>query len=67
VAVVCCAVLDASGGVAGLDWLDGPALLVGGVRRTGELAAPVARLVDHADPAPLLTLTTTWGLRPGPP
>ncbi|MEE4544712.1 hypothetical protein V2S66_22400 [Streptomyces sp. V4-01] len=67
VAAVCCAVLDTAGGVAGLDWLDGPALLVGGVRRTSELAGPVARLVDHADPAPLRDLTAAWGVRADAP
>jgi hypothetical protein len=67
VAAVCCAVLDTAGGVAGLDWLDGPALLVGGVRRTSDLAGPVARLVDHADPAPLRELAASWGVRPDSP
>ncbi|SEO48544.1 hypothetical protein SAMN05216267_10281 [Actinacidiphila rubida] len=52
VAVVCCAALDSAGARPGLDWLDGPALLVGGSRRT-DLAAPVLRLVEHGDPAPL--------------
>jgi len=51
-AVVCCAALDAAGARPGLDWLDGPALLISGTRRT-DLGAPVLRLVEHGNPAPL--------------
>ncbi|NEE27230.1 hypothetical protein G3M53_17360, partial [Streptomyces sp. SID7982] len=32
-AMVCCAAVDTAGAAPGLDWLDGPALLVGGERR----------------------------------
>lgn len=31
-AMVCCAAMDTAGAAPGLDWLDGPALLVDGVR-----------------------------------
>jgi hypothetical protein len=37
------------------------------VRRTSELAGPVARLVDHGDAAPLRDLTAAWGVRPDAP
>lgn len=51
-AMVCCAAVDAGGAVPGLDWLDGPVLLVAGVRRS-DLAQPVVRLVEQGDAAPL--------------
>lgn len=50
-ALVCCAAIDSAGAAAGLDWLDGPTLLVAGARRT-DLASPVLRLVENGDPAP---------------
>jgi hypothetical protein len=65
-AAVCCAALDTAGAEAGLDWLDGPTLLVGGARRT-DLTGPVLRLVEHADPAPLRDLLPTLGVRPDDP
>ena len=34
-AMVCCAAVDTAGAAPGLDWLDGPALLVDGERRGG--------------------------------
>ncbi|MEU6972559.1 hypothetical protein AB0A71_33540 [Kitasatospora aureofaciens] len=51
-AMVCCAAVDTAGGVPGLDWLDGPVLLLGGVRRT-DLAAPVAQAVEQGQDGPL--------------
>ncbi len=38
-AMVCCAAVDTAGAAPGLDWLDGPTLLVDGVRRSGPGAA----------------------------
>ncbi|MEU9045116.1 MULTISPECIES: hypothetical protein [unclassified Kitasatospora] len=51
-AMVCCAAVDTAGGVPGLDWLDGPVLLLGGVRRT-DLAGPVAQAVEQGQDGPL--------------
>ncbi|MHA6761132.1 hypothetical protein [Streptacidiphilus sp. PAMC 29251] len=51
-ALVCSAAVESGAAEAGLDWLDGPVLLVGGVRRT-DLAAPIALAVDHGDDKPL--------------
>ncbi|MFE9422501.1 hypothetical protein ACFYNO_06000 [Kitasatospora sp. NPDC006697] len=45
-AMVCCAAVDGAGGRPGLDWLDGPVLLLGGVRR-GDLADPVVEAVEQ--------------------
>ncbi|MFE6868910.1 hypothetical protein ACFVFS_20410 [Kitasatospora sp. NPDC057692] len=51
-AMVCCAAVDTAGAVPGLDWLDGPVLLLGGVRRT-DLAEPVAQAVEQGQDGPL--------------
>ncbi|MEU1287273.1 hypothetical protein [Kitasatospora sp. NPDC005856] len=51
-AMVCCAAVDTAGGAPGLDWLDGPVLLLGGVRRT-DLAGPVAQAVEQGQDGPL--------------
>ncbi|MFB7616968.1 hypothetical protein [Kitasatospora sp. NPDC056181] len=51
-AMVCCAAVDTAGATPGLDWLDGPVLLIGGVRRT-DLAAPVAQAVEQGQDGPL--------------
>ncbi|MEV7186481.1 hypothetical protein [Kitasatospora sp. NPDC093102] len=51
-AMVCCAAVDTTGGAPGLDWLDGPVLLLGGVRRT-DLAGPVAQAVEQGQDGPL--------------
>ncbi|MFF0411463.1 hypothetical protein ACFYUY_13565 [Kitasatospora sp. NPDC004745] len=51
-AMVCCAAVDTAGGRPGLDWLDGPVLLLGGVRRT-DLAGPVAQAVEQGQDGPL--------------
>ncbi|MFJ9693072.1 hypothetical protein [Kitasatospora sp. NPDC101183] len=51
-AMVCCAAVDTAGGAPGLDWLDGPVLLVRGVRRT-DLAGPVAQAVEQGQDGPL--------------
>ncbi|MET8622314.1 hypothetical protein ABZW30_00890 [Kitasatospora sp. NPDC004669] len=51
-AMVSCAAVDTAGGAPGLDWLDGPVLLLGGVRRT-DLAGPVAQAVEQGQDGPL--------------
>ncbi|MCZ4123964.1 hypothetical protein [Streptomyces sp. H39-S7] len=61
-AMVCCAAVDTAGATAGLDWLDGPALLVNGARRA-DLAWPVLRLVENGDAAPLRSWLTAVGVR----
>ncbi|MFC1410126.1 hypothetical protein ACEZCY_12740 [Streptacidiphilus sp. N1-12] len=61
-ALVCCAAVDSGAAEPGLDWLDGPVLLVGGVRRT-DLAAPVALAVEHGDDRPLRAWLDEIGIR----
>ncbi|MEW9517840.1 hypothetical protein [Streptomyces tubercidicus] len=65
-AMVCCAAVDTAGAVPGLDWLDGPALLVDGARRC-DLGRPVLSLVDDGDAEPLRGWLTTIGVRPEKP
>lgn len=65
-AMVCCAAVDTAGAAPGLDWLDGPALLVGGERRA-DLAAPVLSLVEDGDPDPLLSWLAEVGVRTDKP
>ncbi|MGV9881717.1 hypothetical protein [Streptomyces sp. NPDC003006] len=61
-AMVCCAAVDTAGAVPGLDWLDGPALLVDG-ERAADLAPRVLRLVEHGDPSALREWLTRLGVR----
>jgi hypothetical protein len=61
-ALVCCAAIDTAGATAGLDWLDGPTLLVAGARRT-DLAWPVHRLVDDGDADPIRAWLSAVGVR----
>ncbi|MFD3941708.1 hypothetical protein [Streptomyces sp. NPDC058579] len=65
-AMVCCAAVDTAGAAPGLDWLDGPALLVGGVRST-DLTARVLALVEDGDPDPLSAWLAETGVRPEKP
>ncbi|WP_405821236.1 hypothetical protein OG705_16450 [Streptomyces sp. NBC_00838] len=65
-AMVCCAAVDTAGAAPGLDWLDGPALLMGGVRRT-DLAGGVLSLVEDGDVEPLRTWLASTGVRPEKP
>ncbi|WP_059009759.1 M48 family metalloprotease [Streptomyces specialis] len=65
-AAVCCAAADTSNAAPGLDWLDGPVLLLDGRRHDG-LSAPVHSLVDDGDPAPLLDWLAHAGVRPDKP
>lgn len=64
--MVCCAAVDTAGAAPGLDWLDGPALLVGGERRA-DLATPVLSLVEDGDPDPLLSWLAEVGVRSDKP
>ncbi|MFD7666381.1 hypothetical protein [Streptomyces sp. NPDC059788] len=65
-AMVCCAAVDTAGAAPGLDWLDGPVLLVDGVRRS-DLGHPVLRLVDDGDAGPLGDWLGEVGVRPEKP
>lgn len=65
-AMVCCAAVDTAGAAPGLDWLDGPALLVDGERRA-DLAVPVLSLVEDGDPDPLRSWLTEVGVRSDKP
>ncbi|WP_030193589.1 membrane protein [Streptomyces sp. NRRL S-87] len=65
-AMVCCAAVDTAGAAPGLDWLDGPALLVGGARRT-DLTPRVLSLVEDGDPDPLRSWLAELGVRPEKP
>ncbi|MDX3615800.1 hypothetical protein PV678_24335, partial [Streptomyces europaeiscabiei] len=61
-AMVCCAAMDTAGATPGLDWLDGPSLLVDGVR-AADLAPRVLTLVEDGDPAPLRDWLSRLGVR----
>ncbi|MEV6023083.1 hypothetical protein [Streptomyces sp. NPDC052036] len=61
-AMVCCAAMDTAGAVPGLDWLDGPSLLVRG-ERTVDLAPRVLTLVEEGDPGPLYAWLLNLGVR----
>ncbi|MFF4318663.1 hypothetical protein [Streptomyces sp. NPDC001568] len=65
-ALVCCAAVDSAGAGPGLDWLDGPVLLVGGERRS-DLAPRVLSLVEDGDPGPLRDWLAELGVRPDKP
>lgn len=65
-AMVCCAAVDTAGAAPGLDWLDGPALLINGERRA-DLGARVLSLTEDGDAAPLRTWLSTLGVRPEKP
>ncbi len=65
-AMVCCAAMDTAGATPGLDWLDGPALLINGERAT-DLGPRVLALVENGDPVPLRTWLVDSGIRPEKP
>ncbi|MFB7941682.1 hypothetical protein [Streptomyces sp. NPDC056049] len=65
-ALVCCAAVDTTGAAPGLDWLDGPMLLVDG-ERAADLGPRVLALVEEGDPAPLRAWLSTTGVRPEKP
>jgi hypothetical protein len=64
--MVCCAAMDTAGAQPGLDWLDGPTLLIGGERAT-DLAPRVLSLVEDGDPDPLRAWLSDLGIRPEKP
>lgn len=66
VAMVCCTAVDSAGAEPGLDWLDGPALLMDGERRA-DLLAPVLSLVEEGDAKPLRVWLGSLGVRPESP
>ncbi|GAA3010778.1 hypothetical protein [Streptomyces fulvorobeus] len=66
VAMVCCAAVDTAGAAPGLDWLDGPALLVDG-QRPADPGGPVLTLVEDGDAEPLRTWLAKVGVRTDKP
>ncbi|MFF3848702.1 hypothetical protein [Streptomyces sp. NPDC002328] len=65
-AMVCCAAMDIVGATPGLDWLDGPTLLLDG-ERVADLTPRVLSLVEDGDAAPLRTWLIELGIRPEKP
>ncbi|MEV7288298.1 hypothetical protein AB0O01_27710 [Streptomyces sp. NPDC093252] len=65
-AMVCCAAMDTAGAKPGLDWLDGPSLMVAGERAT-DLTPKVLSLLERGDPTPLRGWLTKTGIRPEKP
>ncbi|MFS8203350.1 hypothetical protein ACLVWQ_32290 (plasmid) [Streptomyces sp. CWNU-52B] len=65
-AMVCCAAMDTAGALPGLDWLDGPSLLVGG-ERSADLGPRVLSLIEDGDPVPLRAWLLDLGVRPEKP
>ncbi|MFF4020235.1 hypothetical protein [Streptomyces sp. NPDC001843] len=65
-AMVCCAAVDTAGASPGLDWLDGPSLLVHG-ERAADLSARVLSLIEEGDPLPLRAWLVESGIRPEKP
>ncbi|KOG08122.1 hypothetical protein [Streptomyces viridochromogenes] len=65
-AMVCCAAMDTAGAAPGLDWLDGPTLLINGVR-AADLTPRVLSLIEDGDPAPLRAWLVESGIRPEKP
>ncbi|TRV80385.1 hypothetical protein FKN01_06405 [Streptomyces sp. 130] len=65
-AMVCCAAVDTAGAAPGLDWLDGPALLVDGERRA-DLDSPVLSLIEDGDAGPLRSWLASVGVRTDKP
>ncbi|SEK78273.1 hypothetical protein [Streptacidiphilus jiangxiensis] len=64
-ALVCRAAVASGRAEPGLDWLDGPVLLVDGARRT-DLGAPVALAAEHGDAQPLRAWLEELGIRVDP-
>ncbi|MEU0630186.1 hypothetical protein [Streptomyces sp. NPDC005989] len=65
-AMVCCAAVDTAGAAPGLDWLDGPALLIDGERRA-DLGSPVLSLVEDGNAEPLRSWLASIGVRTDKP
>lgn len=62
IAMICCAAVDTAGAAPGLDWLDGPVLLVDDERRS-DLGGHVVSLVEDGDAEPLRGWLRTVGVR----
>ncbi|MFJ4283815.1 hypothetical protein [Streptomyces massasporeus] len=65
-AMVCCAAMDTAGATPGLDWLDGPTLLIDGERKA-DLAPKVLTLIEDGDATPLRVWLSQLGIRPEKP
>ncbi len=65
-AMVCCAAMDTAGATPGLDWLDGPTLLIDGAR-AADLTPRVLSLIEEGDPGPLRAWLVESGIRPEKP
>ncbi|NGO15477.1 hypothetical protein G5C60_49875 [Streptomyces sp. HC44] len=65
-AMVCCAAMDTAGATPGLDWLDGPTLLING-ERSADLTPRVLTLIEDGDPRPLREWLLRLGIRPEKP
>ncbi|MET8136482.1 hypothetical protein [Streptomyces sp. NPDC005251] len=65
-AMVCCSAMDTAGAAPGLDWLDGPSLLVAG-ERAADLGPRVLTLIETGDPTPLRDWLRHLGVRPEKP
>ena len=65
-AMVCCAAMDTAGAAPGLDWLDGPSLLING-ERSVDLGPRVLSLIEEGDPVPLRAWLLHLGIRPEKP
>ncbi|MGW1001387.1 hypothetical protein [Streptomyces sp. NPDC002520] len=65
-AMVCCAAVDTAGAAPGMDWLDGPSLLMGG-ERAADLGPKVLSLIEEGDPGPLRDWLAASGIRPEKP
>ncbi|MEU6815864.1 hypothetical protein [Streptomyces sp. NPDC046860] len=65
-AMICCAAVDTAGAAPGLDWLDGPTLLLDGERAV-DLAPRVLSLIEEGDPGPLRVWLAEAGIRPEKP
>ncbi|GAB2988559.1 hypothetical protein GCM10023080_062680 [Streptomyces pseudoechinosporeus] len=61
-AMVCCAAMDTAGATPGLDWLDGPSLLING-ERSADLTPRVLTLIENGDPTPLRDWLLHLGIR----
>ncbi|MYQ49496.1 hypothetical protein GTW40_31510, partial [Streptomyces sp. SID4985] len=65
-AMVCCAAVDSAGAAPGLDWLDGPTLLLDG-KRAADLGPRVLSLIEEGDQGPLRDWLAAAGIRPEKP
>lgn len=63
---ICCAAVDTAGASPGLDWLDGPVLLVAGERDTA-LSGAVRAAAEYGETGPLREWLTAAGVRPDKP